>query len=676
MPEPIGLGQKIANWIDNNFEKWGIWDWVKRVRKYWELHDKYGDKMLSADALAATIARTRYIPKDYKERFDALKTGNPDVDAYIEAHKKAIEEADKALKALPDFLEDKWSEHNIEGVVSYLINQVYAEIIKSLLINPDDIPPELRKKILAFLTKVTELTVGPALIGSLIEAATGGVVKNAGRYLSELYWILGLGFVTWQVTSPLVEAGIRMPLEKWIKEYFRPRDISPSDVVEAFVEKRRTRKEAEELLRKMGYPDEQAKLLLDLAERPLPASEILSAWSAGKLFETTARWHLQRLGYSDESINIMLENHRPIAKEEPKKELKTTIMNAFQKGLISESDVYTHLRKLNYSDYEIELSIKLARIKQQVEYTTMRVEQIHKAYVNNVITAQDARQLLEKLGYDAYGISILLATWDTEKRPRELIVSDNTLKLMFFYDVIDSQRLRSLLLEKGYKHDVVDNLLTLYIKLKEEFKQKKKETEPTVPSERTRQLTVALLFRALEINALTTTEVQDKLIAMGYKPEDVQTLFAVYTYQPPSIPEPEPEKVKLPSRTDFINWWVMGLITTEECKLWLSQLGYDENFIELMLSYELTTRKQSDIIRAYLAGNLNYADALRELLLRGVHYEQAINLMEKAEENKRYAHILVAYAAKAITREQAMEELRKLGMSPEAIEKVLKELAD
>jgi hypothetical protein len=283
---------------------------------------------------------------------------------------------------------------------------------------------------------------------------------------------------------------------------------------------------------------------------------------------------------------------------------------------------------------------------------------------------------LEKLGYDAYGINILLATWDTEKRPKELIASDNTLKLMFFYDVIDSQRLRSLLLEKGYKHDIVDNLLTLYIKLKEEFKQKKKETEPHVPSERTKQLTVSLLFRALEINALTPTEVQDKLLAMGYKPDDVQTLFAVYTYQPPSIPEPEPEKVKLPSRSDFLNWWVMGLITTEECKLWLSQLGYDENFIELMLSYELTTRKQSEIIRAYLAGNLSYADALRELLLRGVHYEQAINLMEKAEENKRYAHILVAYAAKAITREQAAKELQKLGMSPEAIEKVLKELED
>jgi hypothetical protein len=676
MPEPIGLGQKIANWIDQNFEKWGIWDWVKRQRKYWELRDKYGDKMLSADALAATIARTRYIPKDYKERFDALKTGNPDVDAYIEAQKKAIEKADEALKAFPDSIKEKWEEYNIEAIVSYLINQVYSEIEKSLLINPDDMPQELRTKILTFLTKIAELTVGPALIGTLIEALSGGMIKNAGRYLSELYWILGLGFVTWQVTAPLVEIGIRTPMEKWVKEHFNPRDIGTSDVIEALVEKRITELDAKQMLMKMGYPEEQAKLLITLAERPLPASEILSAWAAGRITASAARWHLQRLGYSDESINIILENHRPIEAEEPKKELKSTIMSAFQKGLISEGDVYNHLRKLNYSDYEIALSIQLAKIKQQVEYTTLRIEQIHKAYVNNVITQQDARQLLERLGYDAYGINILLATWDTEKRPKELIVSDNTLKLMFFYDVIDSQRLRSLLLEKGYKHDIVNNLLTLYIKLKEEFKQKKKETEPHVPSERTKQLTVSLLFRALEINALTPTEVQDKLIAMGYKPDDVQTLFAVYTYQPPSIPEPEPEKVKLPSRSDFLNWWVMGLITTEECKLWLSQLGYDENFIELMLSYELTTRKQSEIIRAYLAGNLSYADALRELLLRGVHYEQAINLMEKAEENKRYAHILVAYAAKAITREQAAKELQKLGMSPEAIEKVLKELED
>jgi hypothetical protein len=571
---------------------------------------------------------------------------------------------------------DLWKESGAEEYINQFAWDVYKAVISSLLIDPERLPRNLREKIQSFLSEVIKLTVGPTLAGSVIEALTAGAVKNAGKYLSELYWTLGLGFVTWQLTSPLVEAGIRMPLEKWIKQEFRPRDISTSDVIEAVVEKHRTREWAELLLRNMGYPDEQITLLLDLAERPLPASEILSAWAAGKITESAARWHLQRLGYSDESINIILENHRPIEKEEPKKELKSTIMSAFQKGLISERDVYDHLRKLNYSDYEIALSIQLAKIKQQVEYTSMRVEQIHKAYVNNVITAQDARQLLEKLGYDAYGINILLATWDTEKRPKELIASDNTLKLMFFYDVIDSQRLRSLLLEKGYKHDIVDNLLTLYIKLKEEFKQKKKETEPHVPSERTKQLTVSLLFRALEVNALTPTEVQDKLLAMGYKPEDVQTLFAIYTYQPPSIPEPEPEKIKLPSKADFLNWWIMGLITTEECKLWLSQLGYDENFIELMLSYELTTRKQSEIIRAYLACNLSYADALRELLLRGVHYEQAINLMEKAEENKRYAHILVAYAAKAITREQAIEELTKAGMSREAIEKVLKELED
>lgn len=436
--------------------------------------------------------------------------------------------------------------------------ELYYDPLMSMLgISPGEVEGDAADRLHKFIGTIALISgFGPA-VSSGVEAMTLGKIKGAGSMFKEAYFNLGLGFTTWQLTSPAVNAGIGDDLKRAVNIKYRPARFTMAQSMDAFALGEITRADVDQTLRELGYPEEYLNKIINMSYRPLTSSQIISGWHDGMKSDTWAVEQLGHLGYSPDSIEYIMQLERPPDVLEDRKTYVSTLRKGYKEGLLSEGEFRVQLAEMNLSDQEIELEVVLYAMQDELDRRTLTASQVKAAYNHNVIGREEVFHYLREAEYGDDSIEKLLATWDAERAPTVLKLNSSTIKTAYAQNILDEGEARELLTTLGYSDKSASIILQTVRfpdapqpvgpsisacmaalrtgliddeKFTELLRDRKlseaaitiyRQLTTYIPFESTRSLTRTDILAAYRADIITENDCMIALIGMGYVPEDV-----------------------------------------------------------------------------------------------------------------------------------------------------------
>lgn len=174
--------------------------------------------------------------------------------------------------------------------------------------------------------------------------------------------------------------------------------LSPAQVIDALSRGIIDEAAGRRRLSQLGYRDEDIDLLLDLRTRKLTLGQVIDALSRGLLNVQSAREQLRRLGFESEAIELLLAFQQ--------RELGAgDIQAAVLRGLISEGEALLRLERLGYRREDAVLILSL-------RFQLLSSGQVLDAYEGGRLTRFDARDRLQVLGFTRDDAELLLARFE------------------------------------------------------------------------------------------------------------------------------------------------------------------------------------------------------------------------------------------------------------------------
>lgn len=171
---------------------------------------------------------------------------------------------------------------------------------------------------------------------------------------------------------------------KGAKNVEKKRELARSDIVKAYKQGLISREEAINMIKSLGFSEEDAELILKIGtyekpkERRLTLSELRRLYNDGLITFNEYRQALIALGYSEEDVDLIIIREKPRLSA-------SLLIDAFGAGLIDKKFVYEYCKKEGMSYIEIVALFRAGAL-----------EETH------------AKELLKRFGFDDKEIEILL----------------------------------------------------------------------------------------------------------------------------------------------------------------------------------------------------------------------------------------------------------------------------
>jgi len=582
---------------------------------------------------------------------------------------------------------------------------VYDSIMSMAIGGAENLSPELAERVRRFLGTTVLLGVAPKVGGALAEMTSVGAFKTLGDLFRDAYFNLGLGFVTWQMTSPLVDAGIGQELRRQANLAFRPARFSWAQVRDLYALGELSYDQVREHLAGEGYRDEDIDKTIRLAYKSISEGTLMGMWSVGILDDAECARRLREFGYSPENIDLIMRYQKQVAQDNQKEVLLSTARKAFTAALIGESRYREILGDLNYTDEAIDLEIAVSSLTAHEEAKSLSVSQLKEAYLSNVITEVESTSGLLALGFRSDEISTLIETWKRSRAPDVLRVNKQTILQALSRGVLTESEARYKLAELHYPPEDVDlilktaqaeggftkpkasigqliegarnNLITV-TELENELRSRGyPDFDATLiirlaTFERKLELTPEQILDAYAAGILTATAAEESLVAAGYTRTTAAMRVRTTTL------DVEAKRPRAPLGV-LMALTATGMMTEENLRAWLVERGYQNADIAAIIAASLykplTPLSQNMVVNAYVAGVLNRDDALGKLAILGLSAADANTILLTAESRMTVtqprASISVYVAATRdgiLTANQLRDKLASIGLAGEDIE--------
>ena len=308
----------------------------------------------------------------------------------------------------------------LENIISQFITDKETRSKLIALMRSD---PALRRTsdFIEFLKEFNVTIAKKSLKMGIISPSWG---HQTSQLLNAIAWSFGFGWLSWIGLSPILNNLIANPASDTLEQAFPRRFLTKSEIEKLYKQQIIDEKTYRTLMRALGYTDFAIDYTLKLItnekvekDRELSKSEILRAYRENILSRDDVVIKLRALGYSDEEIEVLLKLYKDLRETEDKKkerDLTTTqILRAYKLNLISREELRDYLKKLGYDDKEIELLIKIYTAEKELskheKSRELSKSEIVNAFLLELISYEDAKQRLISLGYDEDEAELILS---------------------------------------------------------------------------------------------------------------------------------------------------------------------------------------------------------------------------------------------------------------------------
>lgn len=534
---------------------------------------------------------------------------------------------------------------------------VYDSVMAMAIGGGEKLSPDMQERIRRFLGTTLMLTTVPKVAGTIAEVSSLGAIKTLGDVFRDAYFNLGLGFVTWQMTSPLIDAGIGQELRRQSNYIFRPTRFGWSELRDLYTMGLIDYNTLRQRLAELGYRDDDINAMVELAYKPLSEGTLIGMWLNNIIDDATCAQGLRTLGYAAVDIERIMRYNRQQKLDSQKDVLLSTARKAFKDGLIGETRLREILTGLNWSAEAIDLEIAVLKLDAQETERSLTTSELKAAFLSNVITEVEASNALLASGMRSDEIPILIETWKRSRVPDVLRVNKQTILQALARGVLSESEARGKLAEIGYPPADVD--LIIRTSLAEGL-----QTRPKV--------SVGLLIEAARDNVISIPQLKDRLRVLGYEDFDVELIAAVASGR---------REIPLTDK-DVIDAFIASVIDRVTAGQKLIALGVSPATAELRLD---TAEKERELrkpkvglalLMGLAANGLLTPDELTNLLRAREFSDIDINLIKAAAYYQpptplSQGTVVNAYKAGVLNRDEALDKLFILNFTPEDAQTIL-----
>lgn len=554
----------IERMFAENAKESGIGEWWKKVRQRYE----EAMNIRHAYRARAHTAAVRDDPEDAVSIGMYALTGNENWIAPL--REKSETAYDKSLsEEIADEIHNLFANPASKEVIESLgsvITEPILGLFESYAGDENTDPKEFAR---SFHGLMIGLNMTSGVASTAIEALSAGVIKGAGKFVDQMYWSLGLGFLGWQTLAPLLSSGLQPRLERYYKRLYRPERFSASDLRDLYALGEITQERLIDEAKTEGWRDEDIAQWIKLAFRTLGQGDIFDAYHKGLINEAEAVKRLRQLGYDPDDIPLLFELN-PAADDKDARDVSAaTAKSAYKNHLITADELRDLLMQLRYQDREIELVIALADAQNQSEARQLTLSQVREAWGSNILSDAEVRHWLQEAGYDDATVDVLLKTWTAEAAPIFLRLNKGTVLGAYIEGILDRAKTREKLVSIGLREEDADLEMDL-------VEARNPENFGRAANVKKRVLTPGTLADLVAGGLIVPDEMRERLIALGYEPADADLLTRAAADR--LITEPLPLSQNLIERA-----YTTGVLTRQGALDRLVAIDYPEENANLIL---------------------------------------------------------------------------------------------
>jgi len=297
-----------------------------------------------------------------------------------------------------------------------------------------------------------------------------------------------------------------------------------------------TRDDLEQELLLMDYTQDRVNKIISLWDseksewlagrvRKLPFSVIRSLFLRGIFGRPQAKEYLRKLGYSETDADLIIDLwlNEKVKREEPHIRPLTlsTIRGLWMNNIITDDQALSLLSDLNYAPDKASLILALWKYqkfnREEPQYRVLSYSVIRAMYVRRIIDEKAARKYLGDLRYRPELIDLIIELWNDEIRryeePRYRTFTRSEIYQLYNYGLIDYEELSDYLSMIGIDPTVTPIISELY-------KRRKLEDELRM----WRRTALRIYARGF----YDKEWLRNELLATGLSPDEVDIVIHVY----------------------------------------------------------------------------------------------------------------------------------------------------
>jgi len=239
---------------------------------------------------------------------------------------------------------------------------------------------EAQANAMEFFTLVGDLNVLATIfdiVGDIEILGTKLPGKALGRFVSNISWTFGLGWMTWVVMSPILRASISDPIQTEMNKITRSRNWTSTEIRELY------------------------------------------EYGIDKLEEHVE--HLAELGYSDDKIEKLIELMKRMVWRDEIRRWITDMAAAYVKGYITDDELMKAIEMGYYTNEERQFRYWEEKTRRETEIIDLRVKEIERAFKSGEIDENEARARLSEFIVEPRMVEAYIALWKQYRKPKELV---------------------------------------------------------------------------------------------------------------------------------------------------------------------------------------------------------------------------------------------------------------
>lgn len=218
---------------------------------------------------------------------------------------------------------------------------------------------------------------------------------------------LGLGRMARRALQPLIQILVADPLMYQLQEQYRPKRLGPAPAIRKYFRTPEFSDQLKKELAQEGYSDERIQDLID-ETRPLVAEEtylkyLFRTGSTEDLINGSptsgARQVLFARGYSQDDVDRIIQGSKAVLKE-------SEIAALFVNGIIQHDVASSYMAKLGYDNQTAELALQAHNLTHQHQ-RRLGLGELKHAFKNNVIDLLELKAHLTTQGFSDDDIQII-----------------------------------------------------------------------------------------------------------------------------------------------------------------------------------------------------------------------------------------------------------------------------
>lgn len=570
---PVGPLRKAAqDWAHETFIEPDPNSWWGRVQKRWGEYWASWNKYYAANPGTAHL---NFWAQWTNAILYAL-TGAGGIKASVDDLASGKQQKDVSHQIVDEI--DKLFSTKVPNEVVESIGAVITEPVLALFekyAGRDDLDPKAFAR--AFHGFMISLNLSSGIASTVIEAASAGAIKGAGKMVDQMYWSLGLGFLGWQTLAPLLTSGLQPGLNRYYKRLYRPQRFAASDLRDLYALGQVDKNAVYEEGRNEGWRDQDLDQWIKLAFRTLAQGDIWDAYHKGFIDQDEAVKRLRILGYDPDDIPLLFKLNPAPEVSDGHAFSVATARTAYKDQLLSKSQLTTILKGLRYTDLEINTLIAVDDLAIASNVKSLSIGQIKSAWADNVVNDTEARHYMSTEGLDSSQQDILLKTWQAEVAPKARQINSGTIGAAYLSGILTRAQAATRLQDIGYSQD--DALLQLDL-----VEKRNPEAFGAPPPAKVKTLAPGTLAGLLAVGLITADQMNTRLVALGYAQADADLLTQAAVIQTQAAVR------KLP-QASIENAYVAGVLTRAQANQYLLDLGFDAASAKVILDADEASNK-------------------------------------------------------------------------------------